>query len=67
MTLNKIQKMSLTKLRGLAKQAAFKVEFLDIQEPRSQEAIDIAAKELAFVVSIIDYKVANKKNKKFAY
>ena len=59
--------MSLTKLRGLAKQAAFKVEFLDIQEPRSQEAIDIAAKELAFVVSIIDYKVANKRNKKFAY
>jgi len=67
MTLSKIQKLSLTKLRGLARQAAFKVEFLDIQEPRSQEAIDIAAKELAFVVSIIDYKVANKKNKKFAY
>jgi hypothetical protein len=67
MSLSKLQKLSLTKLRGLAKQAAFKVEFLDIQEPRSQEAIDIAAKELAYIVSIIDYKIANKRNKKFAY
>jgi hypothetical protein len=67
MSLSKLQKLSLTKLRGLVKQAAFKVEFLDIQEPRSQEAIDIAAKELAYIVSIIDYKIANKRNKKFAY
>ena len=67
MSLNKLQKLSLTKLRGLAKQAAFKVEFLDMQEPRNQDSIDIAAKELAYLVSIIDYKIVNKKNKKFAY
>ena len=67
MSLSKLQKLSLTKLRGLAKQSAFKVEFLDIQEPRNQDSIDIAAKELAYIVSIIDYKLSNKKNKKFAY
>lgn len=57
----------MTELRGLAKQAALKVELLDKAENRQQEAVDIAARELAMYVSAIDYKESKKKNKKFAY
>lgn len=57
----------MTKLRGLAKEAALKVELLDNAKDRNQEAVDIAARELALYVSVIDYKKMQKKGKKFAY
>lgn len=67
MQLSKFKKLSLTKLRRLAREAASRVEFLDSREERDQEAVNIAARELAFFASVIEWKLANKRNKKFAY
>ena len=47
--------------------AASQVEILDKAENRDQEAINLAAKELAMYAAAIEYKIAVKKNKKFAY
>lgn len=51
----------------MAKQAAVKVTLLDEAANRDQAAVDLAAKELALYASAIEYKLAIKKNKKFAY
>lgn len=67
MQLNKFKKLPLHKLRLLAREAASRVEFLDSRQDRDQEAVNIAARELAFFASVIEWKIANKKNKKFAY
>tara|TARA_B100000767_G_C19405664_1_gene385835 strand:+ start:223 stop:426 length:204 start_codon:yes stop_codon:yes gene_type:complete len=67
MQLSKFQKLPLHKLRLLAREAASRVEFLDTRQERDQEAVNIAARELAFFASVIEWKLANKKNKKFAY
>ena len=65
--IKRVQKKSLTQLRRLAKLAASQVEILDKAENRDQEAINLAAKELAMYAAAIEYKIAVKKNKKFAY
>jgi hypothetical protein len=65
--ISRIHKKSVTELRRLAKQAAVKVTLLDEAENRDQSAVDLAAKELALYASAIEYKLAIKKNKKFAY
>jgi hypothetical protein len=51
----------------LAKQAAVKVTLLDEAANRDQAAVDLAAKELALYASAIEYRLAQKKNKKFGY
>jgi hypothetical protein len=63
----RVNKLSITELRRLAKQAAVKVTLLDEAENRKQDAVDLAAKELALYASAIEYKKAIKKNKKFSY
>lgn len=65
--IKRVHKKSLTQLRRLAKLAASQVEILDKAENRDQEAINLAAKELAMYAAAIEYKIAVKKNKKFAY
>jgi hypothetical protein len=65
--IKRVNKLSITELRRLAKQAAVKVTLLDEAENRQQEAVDLAAKELALYASAIEYKKAIKKNKKFSY
>ena len=66
-SLKRLHKKSLSDLRGLAKKAALQVTLLDEAENRNQEAIDLAAKELSMYAAAIEYKLAIKKNKKFAY
>lgn len=65
----KLEKKPLNELRRLANEAASLVSVLDADktETRNQEAIDQTAKYLAYVVSVIDMKLAKKKNKKYSY
>lgn len=65
----KLDKKPLNELRRLANEAASLVAVLDADktETRNQEAIDQTAKYLAYVVSVIDIKLAKKKNKKYSY
>lgn len=65
----KLDKKPLNELRRLANEAASLVSVLDSDktETRNQDAIDQTAKYLAYVVSVIDMKLAKKKNKKYSY
>ena len=65
----KLDKKPLNELRRLANEAASLVSVLDSDktETRNQDAIDQTAKYLAYVVSVIDMKLAKKKNKKYLY